>query len=654
MPINPPNGQASGIHATLRRQLRRLGLNQDEPPSDPATWSALIAAVSRAYEECDQLVYLVTRAERKSTDELTQSQVALAEAQRLAGLGSWSMTPGEDWVLVSGELVRLLGLSGHGGRMAIDDVLARIDESHRLLFARSLVRAAADAVDETSELHVLTPEGEGRWCQYRLRSRLDASGRVHKVDGTLLDITDRRRAEESVKALAFLDPLTGLSNRTKFVEYLDEAARHYVDCGDTFAVLFIDLDGFKAVNDTQGHNAGDELLRQVATRLREGVRSSDRVARFGGDEFLILLNGARSSDEAERIAGKLLLSLAQPMLVEGKPVSISASIGIATHDDSNGIPGDVIRRADAAMYAAKQAGRNACRVYSREYETKPTSARLLAHELKQAISRDQLQVVYQPIVDGANGRIVGVEALSRWSHPVSGPVAPDVFIAIAEKHALIDDLSAAMMRKACHQLRAMIDLGFPDLFVSINVSPLQLSGTAFIRDLSAAVTDAGIAPGNVRLEVTEGSIMADPVRAASVLNDLTAIGYRISLDDFGTGQSSLAYLQQLPVHCIKIDRSFINGLERKGEAGPILRAIIGMASGLNCEILSEGVEVEQQREKLLALGCRLMQGFHFARPQPGADILELLQRSRAASGGTAADEALAPVPGKVMFELPMV
>ncbi|MGE0312746.1 MAG: putative bifunctional diguanylate cyclase/phosphodiesterase [Lautropia sp.] len=632
----PPADKA--LHATLKRQLRRLGLTPDAPPSDPATWRALIASMNRAYEEADQLVYLVTRAERKSTDELERSQAALAEAQRMAGLGSWSYVPGDSRLLVSTELGRLIGVAGHGGKIELSAMLARIDESHRLIFSRALQRAGEGAIDETSELFLEDEEGGGRWCQYRMRSRLRADGSVERVDGTLLDITERRRAEENVKALAFLDPLTGLSNRAKFQEYLDAAVKHCDEANDPFAVLFIDLDGFKGVNDSLGHNAGDELLRQVATRLREGVRTADRVARFGGDEFLILLNGARNADEAERVARKLLDSLARPMTIENQPVSISGSIGIATHTDRTGINGDLIRRADAAMYAAKEAGRNACRVYSREFDGRPTNTRLLAHDLRQSIAQDQLQVVYQPIVDGADGSIVGVEALSRWKHPVSGPIGPDVFIPLAEKFGLIDELSASMMNKACAQLRRMIDVGGPALFLSMNVSPHQLAGNALVRDLAAAVATAGISPANIRLEVTEGAIMSDPVRAATVLGDLTAMGYRISLDDFGTGQSSLAYLQQLPVHCIKIDRSFVSGLEKRVEAGPILRAIVGMASGLNCEVLSEGVELELQRNRLLALGCRLMQGYHFARPQSGDDVLELLApRADAIDPAAAAD-----------------
>ena len=619
-----PKPDERPTHATLKRQLRRLGLSVDAPPTDPATWKSLLCAMNRAYEEADQLVYLVTRAERKSTDELARSQQALTEAQRMAGLGSWSYVPGDTRLTTSNELARLLGMQSKGGMLELSEMLARIDESHRLIFARALQRAGEDAIDEASELYIEPGNGAGRWCQYRMRSRLTADGNVERIDGTLLDITERRNAEESVKALAFLDPLTGLSNRAKFQEYLDAAVKHCEESNDPFAVLFIDLDGFKGVNDSLGHNAGDELLRQVATRLREGVRTSDRVARFGGDEFLVLLNGARNAEEAERVAQKLLDALSHPITIEGKSVSISGSIGIATHADRTGVNGDLIRRADAAMYAAKEAGRNACRVYSREFEGQPTNTRLLAHDLRQAIGQQTLQVVYQPIVDGADGRIVGVEALSRWKHPVNGPIAPDVFIPLAEKFGLIDLLSAWMMTQACAQLSRMIKVGNADLFVSMNVSPFQLAGGALVRDLAHAVSQAGIEPSNVRLEVTEGAIMADPVRAASVLGDLTAMGYRISLDDFGTGQSSLAYLQQLPVHCIKIDRSFITGLEKRLEAGPILRAIVGMASGLNCEVLSEGVELAQQRDRLLALGCRLMQGFHFARPQSGEDVLDLL------------------------------
>jgi diguanylate cyclase (GGDEF)-like protein len=617
------------MHATLRRQLRRLGQQAGAAPQDAQSWMALLNAVGRAYDECDQLVYLVTRAERKSTDELMRSQIALAEAQRLAGLGSWSLVPGASLVLISAELARILGLDGHARQIALEVILARIDEAQREFVVRAVARASKVAIDDVTELRVLSAEGPMRWCQCRIRSRTDDHGRVTKIDGTFLDITERRSAEDSVKELAYLDPLTGLSNRTRFIEYLEAARQEFDTLERPFALLFIDLDGFKAINDTLGHNCGDDLLKRIGLRLKDGVRATDQVGRFGGDEFLILLNGMSNLADVQQVAATLLKAMALPTMLAGKAVSVSASIGIAQFNSDTGTVNNLLRNADAAMYAAKQAGRNAYQVYSPASNRSGPREHVLVHALRQAILEDSLTLVYQPIVDGLSGRMLGSEALSRWTHPEFGTVTPDIFIPIAERFGLIQVLSRSMMRRACQQLRRLHHLGYPDQFMSLNVSPHQFDGDDLVKDLTDAVARAGIAPSNVQLEITEGAIMTDPRRAASILNNLADLGYRIALDDFGAGQSSLTYLRQLPVHCIKIDRSFISELTEDSDPGPILRAIVGMANGLKCETLPEGIESEAQRNQLLSLGCRWMQGYFFARPQAGKELesLLVLQRS---------------------------
>ncbi len=306
--MNKPAPKA--MHATLRRQLRRIGLSADKAAPDNKAWTALLEAVGRAYEECDQLVYLVSRAERKSTDELMRSQLALAEAQRLAGLGSWSLIPGDSLALISGELARMLGFENHDRQVSIEAILSRIDLAQREFLVRAISSASEAAVDDVIELRVIQNDQTMRWCQCRIRSRADSAGRVLKIDGTFLDITDRRSAEENVKALAYMDPLTGLSNRTRFIEYLESARREFDAFQRPFALLFIDLDGFKAVNDTLGHDCGDDLLKKIALRLKDGVRNSDEVGRFGGDEFLVLLYGVKSLADVEQLCANLLKSLA--------------------------------------------------------------------------------------------------------------------------------------------------------------------------------------------------------------------------------------------------------------------------------------------------------------------------------------------------------
>ncbi len=358
------------------------------------------------------------------------------------------------------------------------------------------------------------------------------------------------------------------------------------------------------------------------------MRHSDEVGRFGGDEFLILLYGAQTFVEVEQLSGNLLKSLALPLMLAGEPASVSASIGIAMYTAETGTVNALLRNADAAMYAAKQAGRNTYQVYSSIHGRAGSRELVLVHALRQAILEDSLSVVYQPIVDGLSGRMLGSEALSRWHHSEFGTVTPDVFIPIAERFGLIQALSRSMMRRACLQLRRLIDLGYPEQFISLNVSPHQHEGNQLERDLTEAVETARIWPGNVQLEITEGAIMKDPRQAASILNNLAQLGYRIALDDFGAGQSSLTYLRRLPVHCIKIDRAFISELREDIEPGPILRAIVGMANGLKCDTLPEGIETEAQRNQMLALGCRWMQGYFVARPQRGQELEALLVLQR--------------------------
>lgn len=352
---------SSQRHATVARQLRRLGLSAEALPPDTASWNAFLDAVSKAYTECEQNLYLVTRAERLATEELERSQAALAEAERLAGLGSWTWYTHVSTISISPVLARLLGRSEECRQLSMDEFVANFDVDDRDLLQDCLLHARSQTVALSGELRVRIhhdgADQEPRWVQYRIGSRQNAKGTIDTVTGTLLDITERMQAEERVRTLAFHDPLTGLINRARFVELLGSARARARSKGQQIAILFLDLDGFKAVNDQFGHDVGDSLLREVALRLKATVRSTDQIARFGGDEFLVMIDAFERVEDVSTVARKLLSTISRPFEIEGREVAVGVSIGIATYQGEGHTTQDLIKAADSAMYVAKQRGK---------------------------------------------------------------------------------------------------------------------------------------------------------------------------------------------------------------------------------------------------------------------------------------------------------
>lgn len=351
-------------HAMLTRQLRRLGIDPHSAPADPERWQALLSLIGNTYEEYEQLVYLVTRAERLSTDELQRSQSALAEAEHIAGLGSWAWRPGDEMLLISPTLARLLQLPASTRELPLVLWLAGLDSADRVLMHDSLRRATRQAVSLCGELRLQMREGQQRWMQYRIVSRPDPERTDGlSVSGTLLDITERMQAEEQVRTMAFQDPLTGLCNRARFFELLGHARTQVHDAGQRLALLFLDLDGFKEINDRHGHDAGDQLLRQVAERLRCTVPPHDPLCRFGGDEFLVLIHADGHDSTLEALAQRILVTISEPFDVDGRRLSVGVSIGIAVYPGDAVSTLDLVRAADTAMYQAKQQGKGRVRFH---------------------------------------------------------------------------------------------------------------------------------------------------------------------------------------------------------------------------------------------------------------------------------------------------
>jgi diguanylate cyclase (GGDEF)-like protein len=435
---------------------------------------------------------------------------------------------------------------------------------------------------------------------------------------------------EQLKHEAFHDALTGLPNQLLFEETVSLALAERRRPERKLAVFVLDVDRFKRVNDSLGHPAGNELLREVARRLSAAVRGGDTVARMSGDELIVLLTGLRSTGEAAFVAEKALATFRAPFLIGGQELYVTASLGIALAPDDGTRPSVLLKNADSAMYRAKERGRNCFEIYRADMNSAAEARLALEADLHQALTNGQLRVVYQPQVDMVSGRVTGVEALARWDHPTLGPVSPDTFIPLAEESGLIVELDDWVLRTACRQARAWVDAGLPPLRMAVNLSGRGFWRARIVERVQEALALTGVAPEQLELELTE-SMAVDAVAAApdaagrALFRELEALGVRLAIDDFGTGYSALGRLQGLPFHTLKIDRSFVAGVEDSDDEAPIVAAMIAMAHALKLEVVAEGVETEAQRAFLARHGCDIAQGFLFARPVDADEAGRLLR-----------------------------
>jgi diguanylate cyclase (GGDEF)-like protein len=512
----------------------------------------------------------------------------------------------------AGDLVRLLG--------------ADPAEAH-VVFGRAL-QAGGDVVD--AELSCRR-DGVQSWIGVRLADLTDDPD-VRGVVVHVTDITGRKRAEEALAHQAFHDALTGLANRALFADRVEQALRRGARGHGHPAVVFIDLDGFKGVNDTLGHPAGDALLREVAARLTSVVRAVDTVARLGGDEFAVLVEQSASGPGAAvATADRVLTALGVPITLNGQSVTVSGSVGIAV-GDAGATRDSLIGDADIAMYAGKMAGRGRSVVFDPAMRASAVAARELEQELQGALAAGEFRLVYQPVVDLADDAVTGFEALLRWDSPVLGPVPPARFVPVAEASGLIEDIGAWVLREACAAAASWRAEHGRDLTMAVNVSAVQLTSPHLVGHITEALTASGLPASALVLEVTETALVSDPQRASECLAALRGLGVRLALDDFGTGYSSLAHLRQFTVDVLKIDRSFVATIGEDGVMPPIVRGMIDLGRTLGLEIVAEGVETEAQRRQLVDGRCDLAQGYLFALPLEPADASLLLLADVARAG----------------------
>ena len=438
--------------------------------------------------------------------------------------------------------------------------------------------------------------------------------RTHFVS-VINDITDKKRAEQELRYLANYDTLTGLPNRTMLSERLGRAIIRARKQETRVAVLFLDLDRFKDINDSLGHAAGDRLLKAAAARIQATVSAGDTVARLGGDEFTVVIEDIESIPGIERIAREILTAFTIPLELDDRhEVHITPSLGISLYPDHGQVPTDLLKYADTAMYQAKAEGRNTFQVYNETMDAKSRARATALAALRRAIERNELRLVFQPKMSLMDGRITGVEALCRWNSAELGEVSPVVFIPLAEESGLILPIGEWVLREACEALKRWREHGLDDISVSINVSVLQLLRAPLADQLRAIIDEVGVPPNRIELEVTESMVMQNAAQTTSVLNELRSLGVALSIDDFGTGYSSLVYLKRLPIDTLKIDKEFIGDITRDPDDEAITATVITMAHSLGLNVIAEGVETEQQLAYLREQGCDEIQGYWLSPP----------------------------------------
>ena len=495
----------------------------------------------------------------------------------------------------------------------------------RAEFHAILQRIANGKALERFDTQCLTKNGTIIDVSLSVSAIIDGAGRLVGTSGIAQDVTARRRTEKQVQFLAYCDALTGLPNRTLLKDRLSKALASARRRKEKVALLFLDLDRFKDINDSLGHSVGDLLLKEVASRLKRWAREQDTVARLGGDEFLIVLTGVTDIPGAAIAAERLMDTIIAEFVVQGHPLMVSCSLGISIFPEHGADGETLIKNADAAMYSAKDYGRNNFQFFTGDMNSEVVERLTLENGLRLALEKKELFLVYQPQMDIATGRITGLEALLRWQHPQFGFVPSDKFIPIAENSGLIVPIGEWVLRTACSQARKWHDEGLLAVPVAVNVSAVQFRQEGFRKLIDRVLRETGLAPQYLELELTESLLLSNADVTLSVLRGLKAMGLKLAIDDFGTGYSSFSYLKHFPVSKLKIDGSFVRDVAVNPDDAAITTAIIGMAKSLNLKVIAEGVEDEAQISFLRAHHCDEIQGYYFSKPLAVDKVADMLR-----------------------------
>ncbi|MDP1707833.1 MAG: EAL domain-containing protein [Gammaproteobacteria bacterium] len=622
-PISAPNGSRLGTLCLIDYRPRHLDQEQLNTLHELAVWAQhelYSAELARAFTLSQQNTLLLaeiadrTRAEQALREMATALEHAVEGIARLDAEGRFRM--------VNKAYADMVGYAPEDLIGAERSLTVQPDDLGLMQAAYQRVRESGKA---DVEARALRKDGSIFYKHAVMVGIYDEHNNFSGHYCLMSDITERKQAEERLKQLALYDSLTGLPNR----QLLDDRLRQIIRDADRedcqVAVLFMDIDYFKYVNDTFGHSAGDKLLKMVAEHLSNGLRTSDTIARLGGDEFAIVLPGIHHTDEVADMIRKIQKLLDLPFVIDDREIHVSVSIGITLYPlDEEGVEG-LLKSADTAMYHAKESGRNTFRFYTPDLHNRASRRLTLESGLRRALERAELLLHYQPIVTLHTGAIIGMEALLRWDQPEEGLIAPLEFIPVAEETGLIVPIGAWVLQAACAQTRILQQMGLPPLRLAVNLSPRQLRQKDFLQTVRKALEESGFAASRLDLELTESMLMRDPEDAIQCLEALKMDGVSCSLDDFGTGHSSLSTLKRCPIDCLKIDRSFVRDIATDPNDAAIVKTIIAMARTLNMKVIAEGVETSEQLQFLREEGCDMAQGYYFSKPLPADEFAGLVQ-----------------------------
>jgi diguanylate cyclase (GGDEF)-like protein/PAS domain S-box-containing protein len=573
----------------------------------------------------------------KAFRNLRQSEKRLSIAQNIASLGNWDWDIDKNSVFCSAQMYRIFDLSSEEHPAKYETFLERVHPDERAS-VKDLVRKALHAKKPYSiDYRIVLPGGVCRNVHEQADVVHDEKGNPVSMHGTVQDITERINAEEKIRFLAYYDGLTGLPNRQLFLEHFNQALYAAQRDGSKVALLYLDLDRFKRINDTLGHSAGDILLKEISICLADNIRSADIVAkaclpckpgvtlsRLGGDEFAILLSRLAEEEHAGRVAQRILDLLSLPIMIAGQEVYISGSIGITLFPSDGEDADTLLRNADVAMYHAKESGRNSFQFFSAQMNQRAMEKLSIETDLKKALERNELLLYYQPQIDLQTGKVVGVEALIRWQHPRLGMVSPGMFIPIAEESGLIVDIGQWVLLEACRQAMLWQQAGFAPVRMGVNISSLQFKQQNLASLVRRVLQETGFDARYLDLELTESAIMQNVSQINDTLIELKEIGVNLSVDDFGTGYSSMSYLKRFPLDTLKIDRSFVMDITTDANDAAIIKAIIVLAKSLGLKTIAEGVETSEQLAFLQEQRCDEMQGFFISRPLPDREVERFL------------------------------
>ncbi len=630
LPIFANSDQAHDVEKLLSQEGSQANLEISFRAKSGVEVPVLMSATSMELgsEQCTLCIARDVREQRKTEERLRESEERFRGTFENAPIGI--LLADTDGRIFHANLFAAELLAYRQDKLPGTHLAKLVPEEDRIYLKESLDRLI-HGVESTSraERRMVCNDGTEIWTNFHVVAQRASEDHSTYLIVQIADITEMKNSQKRMERLAFYDTLTNLANRTLFHERLLHAIDHAQRRNSCAALMYLDLDQFKRVNDTLGHEAGDKLLREVATRLKECVRKEDTVGRNGGDEFTVLLYDIKTPNDAGNVAEKILQRLRMPIDLNGHPLVVTTSIGITIIPNDGTVPNELMKNADLAMYRAKERGRNNFQFYSDEMNSNATNRLRMEYEIRSALENNEFELYYQPKVRMTDQRIVGMECLIRWDHPTRGLIGPHEFIEVAEETGAIIDIGSWVIRAACEAGRALSEINGMPIYTAVNISPRQFRDPNLVQTIQRALRQTKLNPNFLELEITETMLMQDIDVALATLNRLADLGLRFAIDDFGTGYSSLNYLKKFPINTVKVDRSFIMDIPHNPDDMEISAAVIAMAHRLNMEVVAEGVETEEQLRFLQRQQCDYGQGYLFAKPVPYDAFRALLAPERA-------------------------